>query len=582
MTRLSRFFLPTYKEDPQEAETVSHKLMLRSGMIQSHASGIYSLLPMGHRVYSKVREVIRKHMNAAGSCEVEMPVVQPASLWKASERWQKYGPDLARFSDRHDNEFCLGPTHEEISVDIANAHIQSYRDLPFSIYQIQTKFRDEIRPRFGVMRGREFVMKDAYSFHADEKDLHREFLVMKDAYSDILDEMQLSWVSVGADSGSIGGEVSREFQVLASTGEDWVAVDSQGEAFNLEVTVSPAPQASASSDSAIAISEIHTPSCTTIEDLEALAERHDKFDMKHVLKSLVLIDKQDNYVLAIVRGCDKLNEILLNNHLNDTTRYATSQEIYDFFHCSAGSIGPVGLSNNLDKSAHSLRIVVDRWARSVNGFICGSNKDNYHSMNCEWERDVEKFQTADIRVVQDADPDQHLGHYTLTKGIEVGHIFQLGDHYSHPMGLSVSDENGERLVPLMGCYGFGVTRVIAAAIEQNHDGRGIKWPMTLAPWNIHMVQIGDDDKIVEYVDQLYMALLQTFEVVLDDRKVRPGVKFADADLVGCPIKLIVGIKGLSADSLEIEIRGSGEKIAINNVRNITNVIEQIQRVIASL
>ena len=554
--RTSKYLLSTLKENPAEAAVVSHRLMLRAGLIRQIASGIYTWLPTGLRVLHKVEAVIREEMNKTGAIELSMPVVQPADLWRESGRYEKYGPELCRLKDRKHNEFVLGPTHEEVITAIARREIKSARQLPMNLYQIQTKFRDEIRPRFGVMRGREFLMKDAYSFHLDHASLEETYQDMYDAYSAIFTRLGLDFRPVEADTGAIGGNHSHEFQVLADAGEDTIVFsDASDYAANIEMAETietaerPAPGA--------ACSRAATPGCHSVDEAaKALGLPSDQ-----VLKSLIVRGERNEegryeLVMCCLKGNQELNEIKAGKvpGLSNPLEFATDEEITAFTGAAPGSLGPVGFKG---------RILVDRAADRMGNFACGANENGFHLINVNWDRDVPKYEVCDLRNVEEGDlsPDGK-GRLHLRKGIEVGQVFMLGKKYSEAMGAVVMDENGASIPMEMGCYGIGVTRVIAAAIEQHHDDRGIIWPDAMAPFDVSIIAIkpGRCPQVHETAEKLYAQLEAAgVEVLYDDRDERPGVMFADAELIGIPHIITIGEKSLAAGEIEYKDRRTGAK-----------------------
>ena len=542
--RLSQYPINTLKEIPAEAELISHQLMLRAGLIRRLAAGLYSWLPIGLRVLRKVERIIREEMNRAGALEIVMPVIQPAELWQESGRWQAYGPELLRIQDRHKRDYVAGPTHEEVVTDIARRELKSYRQLPVNFYQIQTKFRDEIRPRFGVMRAREFVMKDAYSFHIDEASLRQGYRAMYDAYVRIFTRTGLRFRAVRADSGAIGGDVSQEFHVLASSGEDAIVFSDGDEyAANLEAAVSAAPTEPRPAPSQ-AITKVSTPGAKTIEDLTKFLE----VPANKTIKTLLVDGAEDNEVVAlVVRGDHELNAIKAQKLPGVATplRMASADRIARSTDAVAGYIGPVGFKG---------KIYVDPSALVLADFVAGANEKDMHYTGVNWDRDVQGMVSADIRNVVEGDPSPTgNGRLKIARGIEVGHIFQLGQKYSDPMKGVVLDEGGKEVKLYMGCYGIGVTRIVAAAIEQNHDERGIIWPDPIAPFQVVLVPMGmqKSERVREVADRLYAELTAAgIEVLYDDRDARPGVKFADAELLGIPHRLVVGERGLEAGKLE--------------------------------
>ncbi len=549
--RTSRFLLATLKETPSDAEIVSHQLMLRAGLIRRVAAGVYNWLPLGLRVLRKVEAIIREEMNAAGAQEVLMPAVQPAELWQQSGRWNDYGPELLRLRDRHQREFCFGPTHEEIVTMIARGEIRSYRQLPVNLYQVQTKFRDEIRPRFGVMRGREFIMKDAYSFDLDPEGMRQSYEIMRGAYERIFQRLGLDARAVAADSGAIGGSHSHEFHVLADSGEDGIALcDEVGFAANVETVALPDP-AAAPAAAAEAMNEVATPGQHTIEDLCAFLG----IGPERTLKTLV-VEGEEGPIALLLRGDHELNAVKAERvpGVVKPLRMAGAAAIAAACGAAPGSVGPVGLG---------IRMVADRDTRAMSDFVCGANRDDHHLTGVNWERDLPQPEFADLRRAVDGDPcpeDPTRG-IVVRRGIEVGHIFQLGTKYSSALEATCLDDSGRSQPMYMGCYGIGVTRVVAAAIEQNHDDNGITWPAAIAPFDVCIVPIGyqKSEAVREATDALYRQLLDAgFEVLLDDRNERPGVMFAEMDLVGIPHRLVVGDRGLKNGAVEYRDRRSGE------------------------
>jgi len=550
--RLSQYPINSVKETPAEAEVVSHKLMLRAGIIRRLASGLYSWLPMGLRTLQKVERIVREEMNRAGALELVMPVIQPAELWQESRRWEEYGPELLRIKDRHKRDFVAGPTHEEVITDIARRELKSYRQLPVNFYQIQTKFRDEVRPRFGVMRAREFIMKDAYSFHADEVSLKEGYRTMYEAYTRIFTRTGLTFRAVKADSGAIGGDVSQEFHVLASSGEDAIAFSDQDEyAANLEAAAAlppsePRPPASKP------LQKVATPGVRTIEELKGFL----KVPASACVKTLLVDGDADTLVALVIRGDHELNAIKAQKlpGVASPLRMAGAERIARLTGTELGFIGPVGL-----KVAH---MYVDHSAFTLADFVSGANEKDAHLTGTNWERDVTGAVAADIRNVVEGDPSPSgRGLLKIARGIEVGHIFQLGRKYSTPMKATVLDESGKEVDMLMGCYGIGVTRIVAAAIEQNHDERGIIWPDPIAPFSVVLVPLNlqKSPRVREVADRLYEELTAAgIEVLYDDRDARPGVKFADAELFGIPHRVVVADRGLEAGRLEYRHRRDTE------------------------
>jgi prolyl-tRNA synthetase len=564
--RQSQLLLPTLKENPADADVASHRLMLRAGLIRQVAAGVYTWLPLGLRVIRKLEQIIREELNRSGAQEVLMPVVQPAELWEETGRWNKMGPELLRFKDRHERDFCLGPTHEEIITDLFRREVHSYRQLPCNFYQIQTKFRDEIRPRFGVMRAREFTMKDGYSFDLDQDSFDRTYQEMYDCYCRILTRMDLDFRPVEADAGNIGGSNTHEFQVLAESGEDIIVYATEGDyAANLERAVGapPPPRAEAGD----AMRSVDTPDCTTIAAVGELLSLPDSQCVK-----TMLVRGEDGPIAIVLRGDHELNEIKVEK-LPGVVRpltFADESEIVAAVGCKPGSIGPVGLA---------VPFYVDEYAYAVADFCCGANEEGRHHINVNWERDLvvptERIVDARNVIAGEPAPDGQ-GTLAFLRGIEVGHIFQLGRIYSESMGADVLDQDGRPLIPIMGCYGMGVTRLVAAIIEQNHDEVGIKWPTPVAPFQVHIVALnyGKSDAVRDAADALYQACLDAnMEVLLDDTDDRPGVKFADADLIGIPHRITVGDRALKEGNVEYKARSGGDAEPVP-VADILNRITQ--------
>ncbi|MBS0365601.1 MAG: proline--tRNA ligase [Proteobacteria bacterium] len=542
--RLSHYPINTLKEIPAEAEIASHQLMLRAGLIRRLASGQYSWLPIGLRVLRKVEQILREEMNRAGALELLMPVTQPAELWQESRRWQEYGPELLRFKDRHERDFVLGPTHEEVITDIARRELKSYRQLPVNFYQIQTKFRDEVRPRFGVMRAREFIMKDAYSFHLDEASLQQGYRAMYDAYTRIFTRTGLTFRAVRADSGAIGGDVSQEFHVLADSGEDAIVFsDGDDYAANLEAAATVPPPGSRPAPGAT-LARVATPGARTIAGLSSFL----KVTPERCIKTLIVNGTDSGSVVAlVVRGDHELNAAKAGKlpGVASPLTLAAAPAVLAATGTEPGFVGPVGLK---------CRVYVDYAALALADFVCGANEKDMHLTGVNWERDTGAVTAADLRNAVDGDPSPTgRGRLRLARGIEVGHIFQLGRKYSESMKAMVLDESGREVTLLMGCYGIGVTRVVAAAIEQNHDERGIIWPAPIAPFQVVLVPVNpqQSERVRETSDRLYDQLTAAgIEVLYDDRDARPGVKFADAELLGIPHRIVVGERGLKSGQLE--------------------------------
>lgn len=559
--RASKYTIATLKETPSDAEIISHQLMIRAGLIRKLASGIYSWLPMGFRVLQKVEHIIREEMNASGAQEVMLPVVQPAELWRESGRWSQYDEGLLlQFQDRHDREFCFGPTHEEVITDLARGELKSHKQLPVNYYQIQTKFRDETRPRFGVLRSREFTMKDAYSFHIDQASLNETYAEMHDAYSRILTRMELDFRPVLADSGSIGGSASMEFHVLAESGEDKIAFSSGSDyAANVEMAEALAP---ASEDAELlATEELPTPGIKTIEEVcNALGVAANR-----TVKTLIVKGSESNLVALVLRGDHQLNTIKAEKieGVASPLTMANEAEIKAEIGASIGSIGPQGLS---------IPIIADRSAAALRNFIAGANKDDFHTGNINWARDAMATAVEDIRDVVEGDPSPDgKGEIRFKRGIEVGHIFQLGDKYSKSMNATVLDASGKAVVMQMGCYGMGVTRLVGAIIEQNHDESGIIWPESIAPFTVIIIPINahKSEQVSATAESLYEELTRHgVEVLLDDREdVRPGAKFADAELMGIPHRVVIGDRGLDNGVVEYVNRreGNNQNLTLDQV-----------------
>jgi len=562
--RLSQYPINTLKETPAEADVVSQQLMLRAGLIRRLAAGIYTWLPMGLRTLSKVAQIVREEMNRAGALELVMPAVQPAELWQESGRWAKYGPDMLRIKDRHQRDFCFGPTHEEVITDIARRELKSYRQLPVNFYQIQTKFRDEIRPRFGVMRAREFIMKDAYSFHIDEASLREGYEKMHEAYSRMFTRMGLKFRAVQADSGAIGGNKSQEFQVLADSGEDAIAFSDGDEyAANLELAIA-VPPARPRAAPAEERKKVATPGVRTIEDLVKFLS----VPIEKTVKTLVYEGKDGGLVAFLVRGDHQLNEVKVSKlpQVSSPLRQASAAATREAFGAGFGSLGPV-----FARKPARLTVIADHAVAAMSDFAVGANEDEQHFTGVNWDRDAAPPDAVeDIRnvVAGDASPSGR-GTLQIVRGIEVGHIFQLGQLYSKALKAAVLDENGKDAFPYMGCYGIGVTRIVAAAIEQNHDERGIIWPEPLAPFQVVLVPINapKSPRVREVADKLYADLTAAgVEVLYDDRDARPGVKFADAELLGIPHRVVVGERGIDAGKLEYRHRRAteSEEFALDN------------------
>ncbi|MDT3337486.1 proline--tRNA ligase [Shewanella sp. SP1S1-7] len=552
--RVSKYLLSTQKETPANAEVISHQLMLRAGMIRRNASGLYSYLPTGLRVLRKVEAIVREEMNKAGAIEILMPMVQPADLWVETGRWEKFGPELLRFKDRHNRDFVLGPTHEEVITDLIRKEVSSYKQLPLNLYQIQTKFRDEVRPRFGMMRSREFLMKDAYSFHLDVDTMNETYEAMYNAYSNILTRMGLAFRPVLADTGSIGGSMSHEFHVLAQSGEDLIAYSTGSDyAANIEKAESPMPTEPRGAATE-ALRLVDTPNAKTIAEL---VEQFD-LDITKTVKTLIVKGATEAapLVALIVRGDHELNEVKADklDLVASPVEMAPEALIRDAIGAGPGSLGPIGLK---------IPIVIDHSVSVMSNFAAGANVDDKHYFGINWERDLPTAQVADIRNVVEGEPTPDgSGTYAMARGIEVGHIFQLGTNYSKSMNATVLDENGKSQVLLMGCYGVGVSRIVAAAIEQNFDDRGIIWPEAIAPFSVGILPMNmhKSHRVTDIAEQLYKDLNEAgIDVLLDDRKERPGVMFADMELIGIPHTVVIGDRNIDAGVFEYKNRRTGEK-----------------------
>ncbi|MGE4293854.1 MAG: proline--tRNA ligase [Desulfovibrio sp.] len=555
--RLSRYYIPTLKETPAEAEVISHKILLRAGMIRKLTSGIYSYLPLGLRSVNKVANIVREEMNRAGAVEVLLPMVQPGDLWKETGRWDFYGKELLRLKDRHDRDYCLGPTHEEVITDLVRGEVRSYKQLPLNLYQIQTKFRDEIRPRFGLMRGREFIMKDAYSFDKDEAGAEESYRAMYEAYSRAFRRIGLKFRAVRADSGAIGGDFSHEFMVLADTGEDTIAVcldESCGYAANLEKAATVDPGGQCPANTAVpAMEKLDTPDQHTVEEVCAFLGAHPS-----ELAKTLLFDADGEPVAALVRGDRELNEVKLRNLLGaNELNLATPEQVQAWSNAPVGFAGPVGLNVK--------RIVADFELRQDQGWLTGANKADTHLKNVHLGRDAKIEAFADLRVITPGDRCPECGgRIDFWKGIEVGHVFKLGLKYSKTMNASFLDENGREQLMVMGCYGIGVSRIVASAIEQNNDENGAVFPPSIAPFEVCLIALGGKDQsVTDKAEELYAQLQEAgIEVLYDDRDERPGVKFNDADLIGYPMQLVLGGKGLKNGIIEAKDRQSGERIEL--------------------
>ncbi|WP_288742583.1 proline--tRNA ligase [uncultured Rheinheimera sp.] len=587
--RTSQYLLSTMKETPADAEIISHQLMLRAGMVRRLASGLYTWLPSGLRVLRKVEQIVREEMNKAGAIEVLMPVVQHAELWQESGRWEKMDAELLRFKDRHQRDFVLGPTHEEVITDLVRKEISSYKQLPINLYQIQTKFRDERRPRFGVMRAREFLMKDAYSFHLSQESLQQTYDAMYQAYCNIFTRLGLDFRPVLADTGAIGGSMSHEFHVLAASGEDAIVFsDGSDYAANIEKAEALPPQGQRPAATQPK-TEVATPNAKSIDEVAAFLKRDAAAIAKTLLVQLnpelsfdevkALLANADAEVLEntwrskvvalVIRGDHELNEIKAEKHplVASPLQFASEEDVLAVTGAKPGSVGPVGLT---------IPVVVDHAAAHLADFVTGANKDGFHFTGVNFDRDITTYQVADLRNVVEGDPSPcGKGKLVIRRGIEVGHIFQLGERYSSAMKAGVLNEEGKHQIMTMGCYGVGVSRIVAAAIEQNHDEYGIKWPVAIAPFQVAIVPMNmhKSVRIQEAAEQLYKELSAAgFEVLFDDRKERPGVMFADMELLGVPYHIIVGERNLDEQKVELKNRLTGEKLMLA----LSDVVAQIK------
>ena len=550
--KTSQLLIPTLREDPGEAETVSHRLMLRAGLIRKTAAGIYTYLPLGLRVIRKIEQIIREEMNRAGAQELLMPIASPAELWKETGRWEYYGKELLRFKDRHERDFCLGPTHEEVITDLFRREVRSYRQLPLNFYQIQTKFRDEIRPRFGLMRGREFIMKDAYSFDSDDAGAKVSYQKMYDAYTRIFTRCGLTFRAVEADTGLIGGDVSHEFMVLAETGEATVVYSDQDSyAANLE-RAEVLPPSSIDEAPLRPLIPVTTPQCRTVEEVTAFL----KISSRQLVKTLLYKADKDT-IAVLIRGDHEVNEVKLARLLHVTeVQLSEPETVSRLTGAPVGFAGPIGLTG--------IRILADHAIQKMRNMVVGANRADTHLVDANWDRDFTVDQFADLRNAQAGDPSPRgPGLLTLAKGIEVGQVFLLGTKYSKSMNATILDDQGKERLAIMGCYGIGVGRTAAAAIEQNHDDKGIIWPLPIAPFQVHLLPVSQSAKTADAAARLYADLLaEGFEVLWDDRDDRAGVKFNDADLVGAPFQIIIGDKGLADGVVEVKVRRSGIKSRI--------------------
>ncbi len=565
--RWSRYYLYTTREVPNDAEVISHQLMVRTGMIKKVAAGIYTYLPFGWRSLQKLMAIVRREMNAAGAIELSMPAIQPAELWVESGRWQRYGKELLRIKDRHERDFVFGPTHEEVITDTVRRDVKSYRQLPFNLYQIQTKFRDEIRPRFGLMRGREFLMKDAYSFGADAESLDQDYEAMRVAYCRIFEACQLDYTMVEADTGTIGGSASHEFMVVADTGESAVVrCPSCGYAANVEKAETRKVEAATGTEAhpPQEMAEVATPGKHTIEEVS----RFLKVSPKRLVKTLIY-ETEKGLVAALIRGDREINEVKLLNHFDvEHLALASEEKVRAATGAPVGFAGPVGLKD--------VPIVADESIRGLTNFVTGANKGDAHYVNVNWGRDVDLSDWTDLVLVTGGDPCPRCdGTLELFRGIEVGHIFKLGTKYSEKLGCNFTDEEGNDHPMIMGCYGLGVGRTVAAAIEQNHDKDGIIWPRPLAPFEVLIIAVNPEDEAVKRTaEELYAQLQEKgADVLFDDRDERPGVKFKDADLIGIPVRVTVGAKSLADGKVEVSLRRDREKQLVPPAEAVGKVLE---------
>jgi prolyl-tRNA synthetase len=565
--RVTETLIPTLRDDPGEAETVSHRLMLRAGMIRKVAAGIYTYLPLGLRVFRKIEQIVREEMNRAGAQELLMPIASPAELWRETGRWDYYGKELLRFKDRHERDFCLGPTHEEVITDLFRREVRSYRQMPLNFYQIQTKFRDEIRPRFGLMRGREFIMKDAYSFDRDEAGARVSYQKMYDAYNRIFTRCGLTFRPVEADTGLIGGTSSHEFMVLADTGEETIVYSPQGSyAANVERAEIPPPP-SGQPVALRSMTEIATPNRRTVEEVTDFL----KITPQQLVKTLLYSAGKETVAL-LVRGDHEVNEIKVKRLLGATDiELARPELVASLTGAPVGFAGPVGLK---------LRIVADQAVKVMANFVVGANKADTHFVDANVGRDFQVDQFADLRNARSGDPSpRHDGTLETAKGIEVGHVFMLGTKYSQSMKATFLDAQGQEQLAVMGCYGIGISRTAAAAIEQNHDAKGIIWPVPIAPYHVTLLPLGQSQPVLQLAETLYRSLQEAgVEVLWDDRDERAGVKFNDADLIGAPYHLVLGDKGLAQGQIEIKVRKTGETLKLAPDRVVQHLVSLVKSV----
>lgn len=566
--RCSQLLLATLREAPADAEIPSHRLMARAGIVRKLASGLYSWLPLGLRVLRKVEAIIREEMHASGAQELLLPLIHPAEFWQASGRWDSLGPELLRLQDRHNRDYCLAPTHEEVIADIARRELTSYRQLPINLYQIQLKFRDEMRPRFGVMRAREFMMMDGYSFHADAASLEQTYFAMYDCYCRIFDRLGLAYRSVLADSGNIGGKVSHEFQALAEVGEDTLAISDGGDyAANLELAEC-APDAAPRPPPGLSMEKVSTPNISSIDDVCALLDVPET----RAVKTLIVRGQNEPMVAIMLRGNDSLNTLKAARHpeVASPLEFVEPAKLQEQIKVSPGSIGPCGLD---------MPVLVDHRAAVLADFICGANEDGYHFVGANWGRDAHITQQADFRNITEGEPSPDgKGNIRLARGIEVGHIFQLGEKYAKALSATFLDDTGKAKPFLMGCYGIGVSRIVAALIEQNHDDKGIVWPVQTAPFQVVLIPLNYQKSagVQSTSDVLYQQLLDAnIEVLMDDRKERPGVKFVDSELIGIPYSVVIGERGLNAGKVELRTRRTGQSIDLDPAAVVAEVQSRI-------
>ena len=576
--RASHFFISTLKEAPADAEIISHKLMVRAGMIRRLGSGIYAYMPMGLRVIQKIENIIREEMNKAGAIELLMPIVQPAELWQETGRWQKYGPELLRIKDRHDRDFIIQPTSEEVITDIARNVIKSYRQLPVNFYHIQTKFRDERRPRFGLMRGREFTMKDAYSFDRDVEGLRKSYQIMFDAYVNIFNRFGLKFRPVAADNGAIGGSGSHEFHVIAETGEDALVYSRESDyAANMEAAIALPPVQERAAP-AHTMQKVLTPGQKACEDVTTFLKQPLSQSLKVIaaIRTEIPEGQPGHFAVILLRGDHELNEIKTQKNIGEF-RFASEREIIHHLGCPSGYLGPVGLQNRQD-----LALYADHAVTVMSDFICGANEKDMHFTGVNWERDVPLPSIiADFRNVVEGDPSPDgKGTLAIQRGIEVGHVFQLGTRYSEDMNATYLDENGKPQLMQMGCYGIGVTRIVGAAIEQNNDERGIIWPLSIAPFEVVLCPLGYDrsETVRSTADSLYGELKKLgIDVIMDDRGERPGVMFSDWELIGIPHRIVIGERGLKEGKLEYQGRRDREATAVAIKEIVPFIREKLSR-----